>query len=209
LRKLSYVSIPLFAATLALTSCNSSAPAPAATPATPKASEFLAGREVFQKLYVTAHAVAGDVRPYHMESRFTKGSPAMEGKSGIWRADFASPSKKLSKSFTWSGIVAPGAAEPGVSHGADDTYSPSNTTTQIFDPQYLKIDSDAAFKVAQQHGGEKLTRANSAQPIFYSLDFDARKSQLVWRITYGESQYDAKLNVSVDATTGVFLRSEP
>jgi hypothetical protein len=196
----------LLAATLAFISCNST-PAPKAAK-NQKPSEYMSGRAAFQELYVSAHAVAGDVKPYRMESRYTKGSPATEGKSGLWRADFASPSKKLSKTFTWSGLAGPDAPERGVSHGADDTYNPGNTTTHIFDTQFLKVDTDQAFKVAQQHGGEKLTRADPNQPIFYTLDFDARENQLIWHVIYGSSQHEAKLNVQVDATSGQFLHAE-
>jgi hypothetical protein len=206
MRKLIFFLNTLLAATLTLTACNSSAPP--RTVQAPKPAEYLSGREAFQKLYVSAHAVAGDVEPYRMESRYTKGSPANEGKSGLWRADFASPSKKLSKTFSWSGLAGPDAPERGVSHGSDDTYNPSNTTTHIFATQFLKVDSDEALKVAQQHGGAKLTSANPDQPIFYMLDFDARKNQLIWHVIYGSSQYDAKLTVSVDATSGSFLREE-
>jgi hypothetical protein len=206
MRKLIFFLNTLLAATLALTACNSSTPPK--TVQAPKPAEYLGGREAFQMLYVAAHSVAGDVEPYRMESRYTKGSPAGEGKSGLWRADFASPSKKLSKTFSWSGLTGPDAPEPGVSHGADDTYNPANTTTHIFATQFLKVDSDEALKVAQRHGGEKLTSADPAQPIFYMLDFDARKNQLVWHVIYGSSQYDAKLTVSVDATSGSFLAEE-
>jgi hypothetical protein len=197
---------PLLTATLALIACNSAAPPKAAR--TQKPPEYLSGREAFQELYISAHAVAGDVKPYRMESRYTKDSPATEGKSGLWRADFASPSKKLSKTFSWSGLAGPDAPERGVSHGADDTYNPANTTTHIFDTQFLRVDSDQAFKVAQQHGGERLTRADPNQPVFYTLDFDARQNQLVWHVIYGSSQYDAKLNVLVDATSGHFIHAE-
>jgi hypothetical protein len=196
----------MFAATLMLTSCNSSAPPKASE--TQKPAEYLSGREAFQTLYVSAHGVAGDVKPYRMESRYTKDSPARDGKSGLWRADFASPSKKISKTFSWSGLAGPDAPERGVSHGADDPYNPGNTSTQIFDTRYLKIDSNEAFKVAQQHGGSKLTNADPNQPIFYSLDFDGRQNQLIWHVIYGSSQYDAKLNVLVDASSGQFLRAE-
>jgi hypothetical protein len=189
-----------------LVACNSSAPPRPA--AEPKSAQYLTGREAFQKLYISAHAVAGDVEPYRMESTFTKGSPANEGKSGLWRADFASASKRLSKSFSWSGLVGPDAPEAGVSHGSDDTYNPGNTSTHVFAVQFLKIDSDEAFKVAQRHGGEKLTSAAPAQPIFYTLDFDATKNQLVWHVIYGSSRYDAKLDIAVDATSGSFLRAE-
>jgi hypothetical protein len=206
MRKLTFFLSTLLAAMLALVACTSTAP-PKSAP-TPKPAEYLSGRAAFQKLYVSAHAVAGDVKPYRMESRYTRDSPASEGRSGLWRADFASPSKKLSKTFTWSGLAGPDAPERGVSHGADDTYNPGNTTTQIFDTQFLKIDSDDAFKVAQAHGGEKLTRADPRQPVFYTLEFDSRKNQLVWHVVYGSSRYDAKLDVSVDATSGSFLREE-
>lgn len=206
MRKLTFFLSTLLAAMLVLIACNSAAP-PKAAP-TPKPAEYISGRAAFQKLYVSAHAVAGDVKPYRMESRYTKDSPASEGRSGIWRADFASPSKKLSKTFTWSGLAGPDAPERGVSHGADDTYNPGNTTTQIFETQFLKIDSDDAFKVAQEHGGEKLTKADPGQPVFYTLEFDSRKNQLVWHVVYGSNRYDAKLDVSVDATSGSFLREE-
>lgn len=206
MRKLSYIFAALFVTMLWLTACNSTAP-PKAAP-TPQPAEYLSGREAFQKLYVSAHAVAGDVKPYRMESSYTKGSPANEGRSGLWRADFASAAKKLSKSFSWSGLAGPDAPERGVSHGSDDTYNPGNTSTHVFDAQFLKIDSDEAFKVAQKHGGEKLTSADPNQPIFYTLDFDAQGNQLVWHVIYGSSRYDAKLDVAVDATSGLYLRAE-
>lgn len=206
MRRLNLFLNTLLAATFALSACNSSAPPK--TVKQPKPAEYLSGREAFQTLYMAAHSVAADVEPYRMESRYTKGSPTAEGKSGLWRADFASPSKKLSKTFSWSGLAGPDAPERGVSHGADDTYNPGNSTTHIFATQFLKVDSDEALKVAQKHGGAKLTAADPSQPIFYMLDFDARKNQLVWHVIYGASQYDAKLTVSVDATTGEFLREE-
>jgi hypothetical protein len=205
MRKSNLVVASLFAL-FALAACNSSAP-PKAAP-TPAPAEYISGREAFQKLYVSAHAVAGDVKPYRMESNYTKGSPATEGRSGLWRADFASASKKLSKSFTWSGLSGPDAPERGVSHGSDDTYNPGNTSTHVFETQFLKVDSDEAFKVAQKHGGEKLTHADPSQPIFYTLDFDARSNQLIWHVIYGSSRYDAKLDVAVDATSGSYLRAE-
>jgi hypothetical protein len=206
MRKLILFLNALLAVTLTLTACTSSAPPKAVQP--PKPAEYLSGREAFQMLYMAAHSIGADVEPYRMDSRYTKGSPSGEGKSGLWRADFASPSKKLSKTFSWSGLTGPDAPERGVSHGADDTYNPGNSTTHIFTPQFLKVDSDQALKVAQQHGGAKLTTADPGQPIFYMLDFDARKNQLVWHVIYGSIQYDAKLTVSVDATTGEFLHEE-
>ena len=51
--------------------------------------------------------------------------------------------------------------ERGVSHGTEDTYNPSNSSTHVFDMQFLKIDSDKAFTEAQKHGGEALLEEGS------------------------------------------------
>ena len=51
--------------------------------------------------------------------------------------------------------------------GTEDTYSPTNTSTQIFDVAFLKVDSDKALEVAQKHGGEKLLAKEPDTPILY------------------------------------------
>jgi hypothetical protein len=206
MRKLTSFSALLLASLFlfAASSCN----APPKAAKAPPVPEYLSGREAFQKLYVAAHSVAGDVQPYRMESRYTKGSPILQGKSGLWHVDFASPSRKLSKTFTWSGLVGDDTPERGVSHGLDDPYNSGNTATHLFEAQILKIDTDEALKVAQQHGGEKLTQSDPNQPIFFVLDYDPGKSELMWHVIYGTGQYDAKLTVFVDASSGRFLHAE-
>ena len=74
--------------------------------------------------------------------------------------------------------------------------------------QFLKTDSDKAFEVAQQHGGDKLLAKTPEMPVFYSLDWDRSENKLEWHVMYGGGKDDAKLRVSVDATTGNFLRVE-
>ncbi|HLI62515.1 MAG TPA: hypothetical protein VKV05_03890 [Terriglobales bacterium] len=131
-----------------------------------------------------------------------------EGKAGLWRASFASPAKSAMKMFLWSGLSGPDAPEPGVSFSAEDSWSPANTSTRIFNLGFLKIDSDKAYEVAQQHGGAKLTAKKSQQPVFFVLDWDAAKKELVWHVIYGDSRDDAKLQIAVDASTGGFLGIE-
>jgi hypothetical protein len=193
----------------ALAACNSkpatnTTASPAAKPA-PKTPEYETGREAFQKLYISAHGWAPDARPFRLESQYTPDAPATEGKAGIWRASFGSAAQHGMKSFQWTGITGPDV-EQGISHGSEDSYSPSNTSTQVFDMAYLKIDSDKAFEVAQKHGGEKLTKANPKIPIFYSIDWDHTKNKLLWHVAYGSSGDDSKLRVVVDATEGTFVR---
>lgn len=204
--------IPLLLMVVALIACNSKPASNSSTqeqPAKPaqKAAEYHTGREAFQKLYIAAHGWAPDARPFRLESQYNPGDPATEGKAAVWRATFGSAARSSMKAFQWTGLTGPDV-EQGISHGGDDSYSPSNSSTQVFDTAYLKIDSDKAFEVAQKHGGEKLTNSNPKLPIFYSLDWDRAKNKLIWHVAYGSNGDESKLRVAVDATDASFLRVE-
>jgi len=170
--------------------------------------EQITGRSAFQKLYISARGWAPDARPYQLQSLVTKESTGKEGKSGVWRGSFASASRGAVKSFIWSGLRADDAPSPGVTPGTEDTYNPNNTSTQVFDMAFLKVDSDKAYEVAQKHGGEKLTKVNPEQPVFYLLNWRASANELVWHVIYGDNFDNAKLKVAVDATSGEFMRVE-
>ncbi len=173
-----------------------------------KPAVYETGRTAFQKLYVSARMWAADVKPFRLQSQFSADAPTDQGKSGLWRGSFASPGRRMMKLFVWSGLVGPDAPEPGISFSAEDSWNPRNTSTEVFDPGFLKVDSDAAYSVAQKHGGEKLTQKDAKQPLFFVLDWDASKNQLLWHVIYGNSQDEAKLRIAVDATSGEFVRVE-
>lgn len=180
---------------------------PAANAAS-KQPQYETGRNAFQKMYISARGWASDVKPFRLQSQFTADAPTSDGKAGLWRASFASPVKRAMKMFVWSGLVGPDVPEQGISFSAEDAYNPSNSSTQVFDLAFLKTDSDNAFEVAEKHGGDKLTRKDPKQPVSFILDWDARKSQLVWHVIYGDNPDDAKLRVAVNATSGEFLQVE-
>ncbi len=203
------------AAILTLGACQGSAPTKPGNPSGPglgKTQEPVTigdtAREAFQKLYATAHLWAGDARPYHMESVTFKDFIGHDGKAVIWRGGFASATRRSIKAFVWSGAHSEDAPSFGVSSGTEDTYNPSNSSTLVFDPAFLKVDSDKAFEVAQQHGGEKLLKQNPKLPVFYMLDWNPRENVLTWHVVYGANQVDAKLRIAVNASTGAFLRVE-
>ena len=176
--------------------------------ATPKQADYLTGRAALQKMYISARGWAGDVQLFRLQSQFTADAPTSEGKAGLWRASFASPSKRMMKLFVWSGLVGPDTPEQGVTFSSEDTWNPTNSSTRIFDLGFLKIDSDTAYEVAQKHGGEKLTAKDLRQPVFFLLDWDTQKSELVWHVIYGNSEDEAKLRIVVNASSGEFLRAE-
>ncbi len=198
-----------------LTACSSSKPAEspsasssAAKKAEAKQPQYETGRTAFQKMYLAARLWAPDIKPFRLQSQYTPDAPTSEGKAGLWRASFASPAKRAMKMFIWSGLVGPDAPEQGVSFTAEDSWSPTNTATQMFDIAFVKIDSDQAFEVAQKHGGDKLLKKNAKQPIIFMLDWDARKNTLFWHVIYGTSMDDAQLRIAVNATSGEFDRVE-
>lgn len=184
-----------------LVGCTQEAPQPAPKPQAP---DLLTGRSAFQQLYVAARGWAGDIRPYQVESSVIGEYTGHDGKAVVWRAAFASASLRKSRPYTWSGVDSPDAPARGVSPGTEDIYNPGND----FDLQFLKIDSDKAFEVAQKHGGDKLIEANPKLPVTYLLDWNRGSNNLVWHVIYGESRNNAKLVADVDATTGLFIRKE-
>ena len=201
-------------ALLLLASCSSSKKIesstesqPTATP-TARQAEYETGRTALQKMYISARGWAGDVKLFRLQSQFTPEAPTSEGKAGLWRASFGSPSKRMMKLFVWSGLVGPNAPEQGISFSAEDSWNPNNSSTTVFDLGFLKVDSDKAHEVAQKHGGEKLTAKDPKQPVFFVLEWDTQKNELVWHVTYGSGQDEAKLRIAVNATSGEFLRVE-
>ena len=193
-------------ALLMMTGCTSgpSTPAPVEKPQ-PKLAEFVTGRSAFQKLYIAARGWARDAQPYRIESMITDNSKGKDGKSAVWRASFASPLQHGVKAYTWSGEVS---SDRGINPGTEDTYSPTNTSTQIFDVAFLKVDSDKALETAQKHGGDKLVAKDPDTPILYVLDWSSATNELIWHVIYGVSRDDYKLRVAVNASSGDFIRVE-
>jgi hypothetical protein len=185
---------------------NSTESQPAAKPA--KQAEYETGRAALQKMYISARGWAGDVKLFRLQSQFSPDAPTSEGKAGLWRGSFGSPAKRMMKLFLWSGLVGPEAPEQGISFSAEDSWNPNNSSTQVFDLGFLKVDSDKAYEIAEMHGGEKLTAKDPKQPVFFVLDWDSQKNELLWHVIYGSSQDEAQLRIAVSATSGEFLRVE-
>lgn len=192
-----------------MTGCTSppSQPAPTEKPQ-PKPPEFVTGRAAFQKLYIAAHGWARDAQPYRLESMNTADAKGKEGKAAVWRAAFASALQSGVKPYVWSGEDAQDVPTRGISPGTEDNYSPANSSTQIFDMAYLKVDSDKALEVAQKHGGDKVLEKDPNISIFYVCDWSRATSELIWHVIYGESRDNPKLRVAVNASSGEFIRVE-
>jgi hypothetical protein len=192
-----------------MTACSSESSKPA-EPAKPevKGPELLTARSAFQKLYVAARGWNQDARPYRISSTATSDGNGHDGKWAVWQGSFASAAQRSAKTYTWSGSSADGAPSRGINPGIEDSYSATNASTQTWDIQFLKIDSDQALATAQKHGGDKILEKEPDTPVIYVCDWNHNTNQLVWHVIYGSNREGAKLKVSVDASTGEFIRVE-
>jgi hypothetical protein len=201
-------SSALFLLLALLAGCESNTAKPPEAKAEVKAPELLTGRAAFQKVFIAARNYAADVKPFRIESTPSTDATGHDGKSAIWRASFASAMQHGVKPFFWSGSNAPDAPSRGVSPGNEDSYNPSNASTQIFDVAFLKVDSDQAFAEAQKHGGDKVLEKDPNTPVIFICDWNHNTNELVWHVIYGDSREAAKLAVSINASTGAFIRLE-
>ena len=189
-----------------LTACSDNKPAEPAKPEV-KAPELITARSAFQKVYVAARGWNQDARPYRLESIPTSDGNGHDGKWALWRGSFASPAQRSAKSYTWSGSAADGAPSRGIDPGTEDSYSASNSSTQVWDMAFLKIDSDKALETAQKHGGDKVLEKSPDTPVTFVCDWNHNTNELVWHVIYG-SREGSKLAVAVNASTGEFIRVE-
>lgn len=193
---------------LVLAACTSEPAKPAESKPGVKAAELITARSAFQKVYIAARGWSADAKPYRLEAIVTSDGSGQDGKWALWRGSFGSETRHTAKSFTWSGSAAEGAPERGVNPGTEDSYSTTNSSTQVFDMAFLKIDSDQAFATAQKHGGDKIIEADAKTPVMYVCDWNHNTNQLIWHVIYGASRDTAKLTVAVNASTGEFIRVE-
>jgi hypothetical protein len=204
------IGIAALLASLAMLTACSSEPEKPAEQAKPevKGPELLTGRSGFQKTYVAARGWNQDSRPYRIESIVTSDANGRDGKWAAWRAGFGSATQRAAKTFIWSGSTADGAPTRGVSFSIEDSYNPTNASMQVWDFQFLKIDSDQALATAVKHGGDKILEKTPDTQVTYVCDWNHNTSKLIWHVIFGPNRENSKLTVSVDASTGEFIRVE-
>ena len=200
-----FLTVLVAIATLAMSACTSDQPA--AKPQ-PEPAEIITGRAALQKAFISARGWQADAQPYRVTSQPTSDANGHDGVADVWLGSFASPATSLIKTFAWSGTSVSDAPSRGVTPGPQDGYSASNSSTKVFNIGFTKIDSDQAFQTAQKHGGDKILTDDPKLPVFYVLDWSTSTNKLIWHVIYGPERGSAKLAISVDATSGDFIRVE-
>jgi len=174
--------------------------------AVPKASaELYTGEQAFNRMLGLALKWSADAAPARVESVPNTEATGQGGKSTVWRGYFASPSRRATKTFVCSGSRLPDAPPFGVSpEGAEGAYN-AQSANLVFSQYLVKTDTDKAFDVAQQHGGDAILKKDAQQPVTYVLLKDKKLNVPVWFVIYGASEKDRKGIGVINATTGDFV----
>ncbi len=201
MRTSQFLTIPLLAAVLV--GCSES-PTPETKPQE-KAPEPVTGLSALTKMFQVARAWSGDVQVLKMNSIVLSEVKQVPGKAAAWEATFASPSKGLQKSWTFSIIEAAGNLHEGVFGGSEAPWTAS-AETPAFLISAAKKDTDGAYKTALGKAADA-AKKNEGKPISFFLETSRKFPNPAWRVVWGESLGTSGLSVLVDATTGEYLQT--
>ena len=163
------------------------------------------GQEAFNRMMGLDLKWSADAQPARLESVLTTETTGQNGKSTVWRGFFASPRRRSVKTIVCSGSRRPDAPPFGVSaEGSEGAYN-ADAANLAFLPLLVKTDTDKAFEITRQHGGDAILKKNAQQPITYLLLKDRKQNVPVWYVIYGTSEKDRKGISVINATTGAFI----
>jgi hypothetical protein len=177
----------------------------AAAPTETKQPVLYTGEEAFNRMMGLAIKWAPDAQPARLESILTTEANGQNGKATVWRGYFASPSRRAVKTIVCSGSRLPSAPPFGTSTEGNDSPYNADAASLAFLSLFVKTDTDKAFEIAQQHGGEAIIKKDAQQPIVYVLLKDRKQNIPVWYVIYGQSENDRKGIGVINATTGAFV----
>jgi hypothetical protein len=175
-----------------------------ASQAAAKQPTLYTAKECFSSMVNLAQRWDPGALPFHLESEVNAEATGQDGKATVWRAFFASRSRRTMKTFVCSGSRLRSAPAHGFTDTPEAPYA-ANVPGLMFDPSGFLIDSDKAFAATLDHGGSALIKKDPQQPVTYSLDWDPKKKDVEWVVIYGKSAADRQGIAVVNARTGAFV----
>jgi hypothetical protein len=124
------------------------------------------------------------------------------GKSAMWSATFASPSRREARTFTYA-IASHGLdISKGVTVSDAIPWGGPTRDVTPFQTSQFAVDSDAAYQAAYE-GGEAWVKKHPDAPLTLSLGYATRYPAPVWYVLWGntKSGYVAYVN----AVTGKII----
>lgn len=201
-----YRSIAVLLLVLLLMGCSETPPA-SKKPAEPaKPPEPVTGQYAFYQMYGMARAWAPDVEGLQLRSLNLAEVKSAPGKAGAWEATFVSPSRRQSRTYTYSVVEAAGNLHKGVFAGLENPWSGPSSQAKPFPASAVKVDSDKAYEVALKHGAD-YAKKHPDMPISFLLQWTSRHPIPAWRVIWGESVSTSSFSVFVDCGAGTYLET--
>lgn len=182
----------------------SESPAPAAKKEPEKPPEAVSGQSALFKMYQKARTWAPDAQVLKMNSIRLADVPATPGKSGAWQGSFTSASLGKMQTYTFSVEEQEGNLHQGVFSAGQESWSGSQGLNTAFDIRAVSVDSDAAYKTAEEKAGD-YDQKHPGMPISFLLEKTSQFPDPAWRVIWGESVGTSNFSIYVDASTGKFL----
>lgn len=180
-------------------------PQPVAKKEPEKAAEPASGQSALFKMYQVARASwSGDAQVLKLNSIQVPEVPAAAGKAGAWQATFTSGTLAKTRTYTYSVVEQEGNLHKGVFSTGEEAWSGRQGMNTSFDIRSVSIDSDAAYKTADEKAGD-YDKKNPGMPISFQLEKIDKFTTPVWRVVWGESVGTSSFSIYVDASLGKFL----
>ena len=195
---------PLWLFALLLSSCTTEAPKVEKAKEPAKPAEPVTGRYAFHQVYVAARTWGTDLQGLRVTSMRVGDQTAPPGKSYAWEITLVSPSKARQRTYIYSVVKAENIHE-GVFGGVDEPYQ-QRGQARLWNIQALKIDSDAAYEVAEKKSADYIKK-NPDKPVMFLLEQTPRHPNLAWRVVWGPSVGASNYSVYVDASIGSYLET--
>lgn len=201
-------SVTVLVAAFALWAC-SGAPKPPATaekeatkePAKPP--EPVAAHVAYYEMYKAGRAWATDLLALSVVSGEVPGIKNEGGKAGLWTVTFASPSRKEVRIFNYAVAKGEGDILKGINVGNPIPWAGATPSSQTFSNSQFVVDSDEAYKVAEEKAASWL-KAHPNMNATFRLGSNSRYPAPVWYIMWGTTKngYAALVN----AVTGAVVK---
>ena len=182
----------------------SEAPAPAAKKEPEKPAEPVSGQSALFKMYQKARTWSSDAQVLKLNSIQVPDVQSVPGKAGAWQGAFTSTSLGKMQTYTFSVVEQEGTLHKGVFGQGEQAWSGRSGVNTAFDIRSVSIDSDAAYKTADEKA-QDYDKQHPGMPISFQLEKINQFTTPVWRVIWGESVGTSSFSIYVDASMGKFL----
>ena len=197
-------------AALLFVGCNSSStPAASDSSTAAKTAEAppapVTGKTAYYPLYKSAFSWSSDALLMKIAAKEIPGFKIEGGKAAVWEVTFASPSKHLMRTDTYSITTVLPDIHKGGTAGLPVQWGGQTRDAMPVEISSSTVDSDAAYQAAVVDAADFLKK-NPGKPLTdFELGATAKLPQPFWYIVWGDSKSGGYV-VVVDAVTGKVVK---